>query len=152
YIHRPVILYSWPSVPKMLKYFVDSGNNEYSQAHFNLFARDLLTFSDLHPVSIYVVSHSMGNRTIVRAVPVLAGRGLIKDLELVSPDIDEETFKHYVLGLHHEHGVVRLYVSYKDKMLPLSQMLHGGYYRLGEGVGSVLGRARTLQKSGADSV
>jgi esterase/lipase superfamily enzyme len=141
FIRKPVVLYSWPSVPKMLKYFVDGDNSEWSQEHFNIFGKDLIAFSETHSLELTVVSHSMGNRLVVRSVSVLAGKHLVKDLEFVSPDIDEETFKHYVMGLQHARGRVRLYVSYKDKMLPLSQMLHGGYYRLGEGVGTVLGHA-----------
>lgn len=136
-VEYPLVFYSWPSVPKLLGYDVDGGNNEYSQAHFNTFLRDLLDYRKQHPLELIIVSHSMGNRLVIRAAHLLDRSGLVKDAELVSPDIDAETFKHYVLGMENEHATIRLYTSNRDKMLPLSQMLSGGYYRLGEGVGAV---------------
>lgn len=136
-LEYPLVMYSWPSVPKVFSYVVDGGNNEYSQGHFNSFIRDLLEFRKEHPLELIIVSHSMGNRLVVRAAHLLAGSGLVKDAELVSPDIDAETFKHYVLGMEHQQATIRLYTSNKDKMLPLAQMMYGGYYRLGEGVGAV---------------
>jgi len=143
YLERPIVLYSWPSVPKMLGYMIDGGNNEYSQGHFNMFLSDLLQFREHHPLEVIMLSHSMGNRLVVRSVPLIAGTELIKDAELISPDVDEETFKHYILGMRYgKGGTLRLYVSYRDKMLPLSQMLYGGYYRLGEGVGAIFDRSQ----------
>lgn len=143
-VEYPLVFYSWPSVPKLFGYNVDGGNNEYSQAHFNTFIRDLLEFHKDHPLELIIVSHSMGNRLVIRGAHVLAGTGLVKDAELVSPDIDAETFKHYVMGMENAHATIRLYSSNKDKMLPLSQMMYGGYYRLGEGVGAMFS---TLKKS-----
>jgi len=143
YIERPVVMYSWPATAKMMGYMIDGQNNEYSQEHFDMFLRDLLVFREHHPIKVIMISHSMGNRLVVRSAPVLSGTGLLKDVELVSPDIDEETFKHYAmhLDLRRAQSRLRLYVSYRDKMLPLSQMLYGGYYRLGEGVGSLTNRS-----------
>ncbi len=143
----PLVFYSWPSVPKMLSYNIDGGNNEYSQRHFNMFLRDLLEFRKDHPLQLIIVSHSMGNRLVIRSAHLLEGSGLVKDAELVSPDIDAETFKHYVMGMENKHATIRIYTSSKDKMLPLSQMVYGGYYRLGEGVGTMFS---TLKK-GDDS-
>ena len=135
-LEYPVVMYSWPSVPKMLSYNVDGGNNEYSQGHFNQFLTDLLEFRKEHPIKIILVSHSMGNRLVIRSSHLLQHSGLVTNAELVSPDIDAETFKHYAMGLENEHATIRLYSSQRDKMLPLSQMFYGGYYRLGEGVGA----------------
>lgn len=136
-LEYPVIMYSWPSVPKLFSYTVDGGNNEFSQAHFDMFLKDLLEFRKTHPVEVTLVSHSMGNRLVIRAAHLMQGTGLIKDAEMVSPDIDAETFKHYAMGLENEQATIRLYTSARDKMLPLSQMVYGGYYRLGEGVGAI---------------
>ncbi len=135
----PLILYSWPSVPKTISYVVDGGNNEWSQGHFNTFVKDLIEFKKNHKLHLIIVSHSMGNRLVIRAAVHLERTQLVKDVELVSPDIDAETFKHYVMGMENQGAVLRLYTSTKDKMLPLSQMMYGGYYRLGEGVGEVFG-------------
>ncbi|HEY9714485.1 MAG TPA: alpha/beta hydrolase, partial [Chroococcales cyanobacterium] len=73
---------------------------------------------------------------------------LVSDWELVSPDIDADTCRHYTMN-YKEKSVIRLYVSARDKMLPLSQMLFGGYYRLGEDIALVALRARGSHKSGA---
>jgi len=131
-LERPMVLYSWPASNKWRGYFVDAGNNEWSQGHFDQFLRDLLAFKADHPLQVISLSHSMGNRLVIRALPVAYGKGLVSDLELISPDIDADTCRHYVMGFTEIHVPLRLYVSNKDKLLPFSQMLHGGYYRLGE--------------------
>ncbi len=138
-LEYPLILYSWPSVPKTFDYVVDGGNNEWSQAHFNEFIKQLIEYRKEHKLHLILVSHSMGNRLVIRSAHLLAGTGLVKDAELVSPDIDAETFKHYVYGIENQGAILRLYTSTRDKMLALSQMVYGGYYRLGEGVGTVFG-------------
>lgn len=135
----PVVLYSWPSDPKARGYIVDGGNNEWSQAHFDLFLKDLSDFKNAGPLQITAVAHSMGNRLLVRAAHLIQETRLFKDVELVSPDIDAETFKHYILGMQNKGAIIRLYTSSKDKMLPLSQLIYGGYYRLGEGIGEAFG-------------
>ncbi|MBX9689522.1 MAG: alpha/beta hydrolase [Candidatus Obscuribacterales bacterium] len=145
-LEYPLVLYSWPSVPKTFSYEVDSGNNEWSQAHFNMFIKDLLEFRKEHKLHLVIVSHSMGNRLVIRSAALLAGTQLVKDAELVSPDIDAETFKHYVLGMENQGATLRLYSSTKDKMLALSQMVAGGYYRLGEGVGTAFNGMKFDQK------
>ena len=131
-LQRPTVLYSWPSDPKRRGYFIDSSNSEWSQAHFNMFCKDLESFQSGVPLKVTFVSHSMGNRLVIRALPVLYGKGLVADMELISPDIDADTCRHYVMGYSRVHGTIRLYVSKRDKLLRLAQMLAGGYYRLGE--------------------
>ena len=145
-LEYPLVFYSWPSVPKTFSYVVDGGNNEWSQAHFNTFIRDLLEFRKSHKLDLIIVSHSMGNRLVIRAAAHMERTQLVKDAELVSPDIDAETFKHYVMGMENQGAVLRLYTSTRDKMLPLSQMVYGGYYRLGEGVGDVFGGLKKSDK------
>lgn len=138
-LELPLIMYSWPSNPKATRYFIDGGNNEWSQGHFNLFINDLTEFSKKRKIDVTIVSHSMGNRLVVRAASLLQSSGIVSDAELVSPDIDAETFRHYVMHMENKGATIRLYTSTHDKMLALSQMLHGGYFRLGEGVGTVFG-------------
>jgi esterase/lipase superfamily enzyme len=131
-LEKPMILYSWPATNKWRGYFVDAGNNEWSQGHFNQFCKDLMAFKAEHPLQLTSISHSMGNRLVIRALPIVYGKGLVSDWELVSPDIDADTCRHYTMGYQEIKSTLRLYVSNRDKLLPFSQILHGGYYRLGE--------------------
>jgi esterase/lipase superfamily enzyme len=137
HLQYPQVVYSWPSTAKMLEYSVDSGNVEWSQAHFNMFLIDLFAFNTEHPVNLVMVAHSAGNRLIIRAAPLLFRGQLVEDFELVSPDIDTETCRHYILCARHFQrpgpgARVHLYSSGRDKMLGLSQKLFGGYRRLGQ--------------------
>lgn len=138
YLDCPAVIYAWPSVGKLNRYRVDEGNVEWTQEHFNTFLFELAAFVQEHPCQLTMVAHSMGNRLLARAASLLRGPGIVHDVALVSPDIDAETFEHYIMGYHNRGAKVRLYVSNKDKVLPFTQMLYGGYYRLGEGVGAVL--------------
>lgn len=131
-LQKPIVLYSWPSDPRRRGYFIDANDVEWSQGHFDQFLKDLMAMQAEHPLEVISVSHSMGNRLVVRALPVVYGKGLVKDWEIVSPDMDADTCRHYILGLTQLNSRLRLYVSNKDKMLPLAQLLSGGYYRLGE--------------------
>ena len=132
YMQKPVVLYSWPSNPRWRSYFVDGSNNEYSQAHFNMFCKDLSNFKKTTPVNVIVVSHSMGNRIVIRSLPTSYGKGLVSEWNIVSADIDAATCRHYLLGLEPDNSKIRVYVSNRDKMLPLAQILSGGYTRTGE--------------------
>jgi esterase/lipase superfamily enzyme len=135
-LHRPLVLYSWPSEPKLLDYVADNGNSEWSQGHFNLFCKHLLTFKKVHPLRLILIAHSMGNRFIFRGLHALYQSQLVCDCEFISPDIDIDTCRHYLMGYRKSdwNASVHLYVSNKDKMLKLSQKLFGGYARLGEDV------------------
>jgi len=146
-LRRPLVLYSWPSEPKLLDYVVDNGNSEWSQGHFNLFCRDLAAFKEMHPLRLILLAHSMGNRFIFRSIHFLYHEKLVSDCELISPDIDIDTCRHYLMGFRRvdNNTAIRLYVSKKDKMLRLSQKLFGGYARLGEDVQSNIVPSRGVQ-------
>ncbi len=131
-LEKPMVLYSWPSDPHLRGYFIDGTNIEWSQKHFNLFCRDLLELKEQHPMEVICLSHSMGNRMVIRALPILYGKGLVSDWEMISPDIDADTCRHYLMGYTQTKAKIRLYVSNKDLILPFTQMLNGGYYRVGE--------------------
>jgi esterase/lipase superfamily enzyme len=132
-LKKPMVLYSWPSDPKWRGYFIDGSNSEYSQEHFNMFCKQLLALKEKHFFKAIFVAHSMGNRLVIRALPILSGTHISSSCELISPDIDTDTFRHYVMNAKGSSDAkIRLYVSNRDKMLPLSQLLAGGYYRLGE--------------------
>jgi esterase/lipase superfamily enzyme len=131
-LEKPLVLYSWPSDPHLRGYFIDGTNIEWSQKHFNLFCRDLLELKAEHPMEMICLSHSMGNRMVIRALPILYGRELVSDWEMISPDIDADTCRHYLMGYRQTKAKIRLYVSNKDLILPFTQMINGGYYRVGE--------------------
>lgn len=131
-IQKPLVLYSWPSDPRLRGYFIDSTDVEWSQAHFDQFLTDLLALHEAHPLEVISISHSMGNRLVIRGLPVVYGKNLIKDWELVSADMDADTCRHYTLGRQQLDAKLRIYVSNRDKALPLASLLAGGYYRLGE--------------------
>lgn len=144
-LEKPVVLYSWPSHSRYRGYFIDSGNCEWSQGHFVNFCRELAAVRARRPLDVTVVTHSMGGRLVARALPVLDETRLISDYELVSPDIDADTFTHYLYGHREERKKIRIYVSNKDKLLPLVQLLSGGYFRLGEGANPTFPSPRTPQ-------
>lgn len=132
YLERPVVLYSWPAHSNWRSYYQDSVNSEWSQGHFNIFCKDLIALKDEHPMQIVFLSHSMGNRLVIRSLPITYGKGLVTDWELISPDMDADTTRHYILGITPDQSKIRIFVSNRDKLLPISQMMAGGYYRLGE--------------------
>lgn len=134
----PMVLYSWPSIGKLKKYHVDEGNCEWTQQHFDMFWKDLEAFAAQNPVQITLVAHSMGNRILARGLPVLSGTHLVSDVALVSPDIDAEVFQHDVMHFQNDGVAIRLYFSERDKVLSFTQMVYGGYYRLGEDAAAVL--------------
>lgn len=142
HLEKPVILFSWPSTAKLLQYFVDSGNNEWSQEHFNRILETLCSLKEKHGLTINMVAHSMGNRLVVRAAPILEGKQLFHQVFLVDPDFDSQTFLHYVARYAqkkelHLGGKMRILFSHKDNALPVAQALFGGYTRLGQGADTI---------------
>jgi esterase/lipase superfamily enzyme len=148
YTGRPVLLYTWPSTGRFIQYGIDAGNNEWSQEHFNCFMEDMgrvkaSSKANGKDFTAYLVAHSMGNRLVVRAGPIMSGQSLFKEIYMVDPDIDAQTFIHYTsrYALKEEgqkFSKTRLLFSNKDRVLPLAQMIAGGYSRLGQGVDSIL--------------
>ena len=147
YLKRPIILYSWPSNPRIIEYFVDNNNSEWSQGHFRRFIRHLDEFKEKHPLQVVFIAHSMGNRFLLRSMHELYSRHLAADVELVSADIDLDTCRHYLLGFRRvdTRSAIRFYVSHRDRMLKISQRIFGGYARLGEDVEHQLGPSRSVQ-------
>jgi hypothetical protein len=128
----PAILYSWPSVGKLLCYQIDEGNVEWTLDHFKSFLNDLIEYKVMPPSSLTVVAHSLGNRLIVWSGEELTKNPLLKQVVMISPDMDNETFKHYARRYQESKINGMLLLSFRDRALPISQMLHGGYYRMGE--------------------
>ncbi len=139
---RPTVLYSWPSVAKLRSYSSDENNVEWSQEHFN----DMVcSLDDIHKddpeIRIRLMAHSMGSRLLVRAIPLLRERQYISEFAMICPDVDSGLVKHYARRYFNPKGTVkiRLYMSRRDKALALSQIVHGGYTRLGECADSLSG-------------
>jgi hypothetical protein len=91
---------------------------------------------------VEVVAHSMGNRLFVRSAPVLGSQRLFEQVFLVDPDLDTETFLHYVARYAQSKdgsisNKMHILFSHKDNALPLAQMLFGGYTRLGQGADTI---------------
>lgn len=142
-MEMPVILYSWPSRAKLFQYIVDTGNNEWSQEHFNRLEEKLYDLKKNHGIKVNIVAHSMGNRLVIRSAPILEDKQLFDQVFLVDPDLDSQTFLHYVARYVHKkvlvnHGKLRILFSTKDNALPFAQRLFGGYTRLGQGADAIL--------------
>lgn len=143
---RPTILYSWPSVAKLRSYSSDENNVEWSQEHFNDVIDSLDGVCKEDPdIKIRLMAHSMGSRLLVRAIPFLRMKPYIVEFALICPDVDSGLVKHYARRYFNPNGTakIRLYMSRRDKALALSQIMHGGYTRLGEcadSLGGMLGQ------------
>ncbi len=164
-VGRPVVLYSWPSAARIALYDVDSTNNEWSQEHFNRLMDELVGVKKKSDVKFVLVAHSMGIRLPLRSASLLEGKNLFNQAFLIDPDLDAETFVHYVarcaLGavqereamaktdssnistapnvLENSDGKLRILFSHHDNALPIVQLLFsGGYTRLGQGADSML--------------
>ncbi len=160
-VECPVVLYSWPSVGKILQYPVDECNNEWSQEHFNRLIEELLDLKEKYGLKFDLVGHSMGNRLAIRSAQMVRGKHLFEQVFLVDPDLDAETFVHYVARYTiggkqtggspadllmdyatdkalRNHAKLRILFSRRDNALPITQLLFGGYTRLGQGADSMM--------------
>jgi predicted alpha/beta hydrolase family esterase len=139
---RPTILYSWPSAAKLRAYSSDENNVEWSQEHFNdmICSLDEMCKED-SAIKVRLMAHSMGSRLLVRAIPILRDRQYITEFAMICPDVDSGLVKHYARRYFNPKGTakIRLYMSRRDKALAFSQIVHGGYTRLGECADSLSG-------------
>jgi len=63
------VFYSWPSQGTVTGYPIDESNIEWTQTNLKTFLADFLKHSDAQ--NIYLIAHSMGNRTLTRAFATL---------------------------------------------------------------------------------
>lgn len=130
----PVLLFSWPSVGGLSNYQIDEANCEWSTFHFSRLLDYLEENCIIGEKGSSIVAHSLGNRVLIWARGEIGKFSSIKELLFVCPDIDGETFKHYVSGFSGSPALrYKLLFSRNDKALAFSQLLHGGYYRIGGG-------------------
>ena len=144
---EPAILYSWPSVAKLRSYTADENNNEWSQEHYNDLIEKLEELCDKNTdVHMRIFAHSLGTRLAIRATPIIRLKKCISEVALVCPDIDQGLVKHYARRYLSAEGtcMLRMYMSQADKALVFSQMMHGGYNRLGECADSITAFASSL--------
>lgn len=138
YAERPVILYSWPSKGKFRAYSADEASIEWSQDHYNDMIAELSDIGKKDPATkIHLIAHSMGARLLLRAIPLIKEKNNFAEVAFVCPDVDDGVVKHYVRQClsNDSKASIRMYMSHKDEMLKLSQLVHGGYARLGEEAG-----------------
>jgi len=141
YAERPVLLYSWPSKGKLRAYSADEASIEWSQDHYNEMLIELAALVDReNPAKIRLLSHSMGARLALRAIPIVHDKNAFAEISFVCPDVDDGVVKHYVRHFLTKDckTTLRLYMSHKDEMLKISQFVHGGYARFGETDGLVM--------------
>lgn len=151
----PVVLYSWPSVAKVRSYSSDENNNEWSQEHYNDMLLKLQELCTANPeIKLRLFAHSMGSRLVVRAAPFLREKPHIVEAALICPDVDAGLVKHYARRYlsANGHSNIRLYMSQRDKALAFSQIIHGGYTRLGECADSIASLARNALQLSPNSV
>lgn len=138
YAERPVVLFSWASKGEFKAYSADEATIEWCQYHFNDLLRAFQAMSAKDPsFKLRIFAHSMGTRLPVRASDRFPGARFCNEVALVCPDVDDGLVSHYmgdvtVLKANEGAPTIRLYMSRKDKMLGLSQRVHGGYERTGK--------------------
>ncbi|GEM_PF-906541 len=155
---RPLILYSWPSVGKLRSYNTDETNVEWSQDHYNDVLAHLEQLCKEDPsVKVRLLAHSMGTRLLVRAIPVLREKPYVLEAVVICPDVDHGLVQHYIRRYISASGTakMRVYLSRHDKALAFSQLVHGGYTRLGEqadALGAWITKTLTSQNANTDKI
>jgi esterase/lipase superfamily enzyme len=125
------IFYSWPSQGNKTSYPVDETNNEWSIPDLKQFLHELASLSNIQ--AIHIIAHSMGNRSLVKALTSLfeesspKTKSAFRSIVLVAPDIDSETFiRDYAPNIASKGSLITtLYASSKDWALKLSKGFHG---------------------------
>ena len=150
------VFYSWRSAASTAAYTVDEQNIEWSQPNLRAFLHDFFARTDAQ--NIYLVAHSMGNRTLTKAVASLlteqpSVRERLKEIILTAPDIDAAIFKRDIAPKLIAAGrPIMLYVSFEDLALVASKQVHG-YARAGDsGEGLVIMPGiETIDATGTDT-
>jgi len=151
-----VINYEWPSAGKLLGYFQDKGNAEFSTRLFRSFISRLAQSTGAERVRI--IAHSAGNPIVVNALKDI--RLIEKDLTasqlhkkykisqviLAAPDMDAMRFMNAVFDRFNEMTPsVSVYAYPKDRALIISSKLFG-FSRLGNAIGKFSGWERESLK------
>ena len=134
------IFFSWPSAGYTHLYTTDENNVEWSIPHLKQFLVDIIERSGAK--RIHLIAHSMGNRTLTKALVKLADDLEEKqpqppkpfhEIVLAAPDVDAEVFRRDLAPEIVKTGRrVTLYASSNDQALIASKTFHGGYPRAGD--------------------
>lgn len=139
-----VINYEWPSAGKLLGYFQDKGNAEYSSRLFRSFVSRLAATTGAE--NIRVIAHSAGTPIVVSALKELRlinqkltkselhKKYKISQVILAAPDMDAMRFMNAVFDDFADiTPSVSVYSSSKDRALRVSSKLFG-VKRLGNAI------------------
>jgi esterase/lipase superfamily enzyme len=139
------IAYTWPAGGGGLLrgYTYDRESSEFTVTHMKTFLRLLTRMPEVE--GVHLISHSRGTDVVTTAFRELMieshakgedprARYRIKNLVLAAPDLDIDVMVQRTLGERIGTGVDRLtiYTSKGDKALGLSEMLFGGFTRVGQ--------------------
>jgi pimeloyl-ACP methyl ester carboxylesterase len=130
--------FSWPSFGRFWKYTGDEAACEPSVPALAAFIAELVNLAG--PGRVHILTHSMGNRVVLRAVEQLAWQARtdrvaaqrkLGNLLLAAPDIDRDLFRLLAPSCLKVSALqTQLYVSHKDNAVALSRWLHS-YHRAG---------------------
>jgi esterase/lipase superfamily enzyme len=123
--------YSWPSNGRTSAYTWDEQSAERAIPHLKHFL-EILAKAGLR--TIHVIAHSMGNRSLTRALQggLDLGDCILDQCVLAAPDIDAEVFKQEIApAIALRVGRLTLYASARDRALRASQAIHR-YPRAGD--------------------
>ncbi len=122
-------LYSWPSAGRMLRYRHDEATVEAAFPYFCDYME--LIASQLDGEGLSVITHSMGNRLIVRWLEQQrVVRPNLQSLAFCAADVDTDTFSNGLKSLSGIAGQATIYVAVGDIPLFMSKFVHG-YNRAG---------------------
>ncbi|GAC1597078.1 MAG: hypothetical protein NVS3B28_28830 [Candidatus Velthaea sp.] len=125
----PVIVYSWPSNAKTLKYLDDETNNTWAADHFRDFILALLD-DPKSPKNVNILAHSMGNRLAIGAIDYLARSrprtaASLNQVIFAAPDVDAGMFYEDLPAMASVARGLTIYGSTHDEALRLSRQVHG---------------------------
>lgn len=123
------LMYSWPSDDTVPGYTRDEADVEWGYNHFVDVMH--LAVSEVGAETVHLIAHSMGNRTAVNALRMLALNpptgelAKLRHVVFAAPDIDADTFVQYATEVWPHAETKTLYASAKDKALKASEVVHG---------------------------
>jgi esterase/lipase superfamily enzyme len=131
--------FSWPSAGKTLDYLADGEKAITSVPKLEKFIEDFIIKTGVE--KLHIIAHSMGNVVVTNALKNLVNKpsfkpyiGVIDQIVLAAPDIDQDVFNETLLPSIKNIGSKRtLYASDKDIALKISEAIRKNRPRLGQG-------------------
>jgi esterase/lipase superfamily enzyme len=117
-----VILFSWPSLGRLIGYGADTDRAAASAAKL----ADFLQALEGGPwKQVHLMAHSMGNRVLIAALADNRRSELpLREIVLVAGDVEVEVFKQQFAKIAGEGNRYTSYVSKVDRALLISSILH----------------------------